>query len=480
MQAGHRVFKNIAALALSTGMERLFTFGLMVYIARTLGKNVLGQFTIVISLSLIFQTLSYLGQEQIIIREVARAPSDAGSYLVNGSLIVLGGGLLGTLFMFVTVNLLDYESLVVTYTYVSGLSLIPGALTIVGEAVIQGLEQMHHVTVARSISGLIKLSFSLPLLYFGADLWSVFLVIALSNVALYVIYLRIIKRLLGHILFRLNRALIRRLLHLVGTFIIISIFGAVFKQVDVLMLGKLKDSATVGVYSAAFRLVRIGMQFLPAFMLALFPHMSEVYTHSPERLGTIIERALKLLMTSIIPLAVIATVLADEIISFFYGPSYQDSVPVLQVLVWMLVLFSATSVLFRTMLASDNERVTMRVAGVNMICSVLLNWLLIPRWGANGVAVASLCTMLIALMQNYVYLARHLFKLDWLRLVGKPGLAAALLGGLLFALRGSPVVLSLPVGLAVYIALILRLKVFSPDELNFVRRAWANAIERVI
>jgi O-antigen/teichoic acid export membrane protein len=184
---------------------------------------------------------------------------------------------------------------------------------------------------------------------------------------------------------------------------------------------------------------------------------------------------LKLLMALVIPLAVVVTVLAEEIISFVYGPGYQGSVPVLRALVWMFVFFTANSVLFRTMLASDNEQVTMRVACLNMLSSLLLNGLLIPRWGASGVAISSILIMFVALAQNYAYLARHLLKLDWLRLVGKPTLAAAISGGLLYALQSLPVVLSLPVGIMAYVALLFGLKVFSPEELSFVRRAWMGA-----
>jgi O-antigen/teichoic acid export membrane protein len=381
--------------------------------------------------------------------------------------------------MFITANVLNYDPQVVAYTYIAGLSLIPGALSIVGESVVQGLEQMHYVTIARAIGGAIKLILSIPLLYFSVGLWSIFVVIALSNFVLYLIYLWIINRSLGPNDFHFDRVLIRHLLHLAGPFVVISIFGVVFKQVDVLMLGKMKDLATVGLYSSAYRIVRLGMQLLPVFMLALFPHMSEVHARFPERLGGIAAQVARLLMVLVIPLAVIATVLAEEIISLIYGPGYQAAAPVLRALVWMLVLFSANSVLFRTMLASDNERVTMRIAGVNMVSSVLLNLLLIPRWGASGVAVASLCTTLIALLQNYVYVARHLFTINWVRLIGKPGLAAALLGGFLFAMRGSPILVSLPLGITLYGATVFVLRVFSPEELDFLRRVLTDAKARI-
>jgi O-antigen/teichoic acid export membrane protein len=471
--------RNTLALFLSTGVQRLATFVLTLYIARTLGAGALGQFSIVMSLVIIFQTLSFLGQEQIITREVARTPESAGDYLANGSLIVAGGGFVGMLLMIVAANLIRFESNIMTYAYVASLSLIPGALAIAGEAVIQGQERMHYVTVAAAISGAITLILAISLLNAGIGLWSVFLVLALANSARYVTYLFTMRHLRWHHPPRLNRTLIRHLSRLAAPFVIISIFGVVFKQVDVLLLGKLTDAAAVGIYSAGLRLVQIGMLFLPPLMLSLFPRMADVHVHSPERLKNITEQALKLLMTLIIPAAVIITYLADQLVLFFYGADYQESVSVLRILIWMLVLFFANGVLFRTMVASDNERVTLRVAGVNMVCSVTLNLLLIPLWGVYAVAVVSLLTTLVGLLQNYAYIARHLFTLNWLRLIGKPVLAAVLLAGLLIVLHGTPLALSLPLGMALYCAAILGLRVFSTGELEFVRRSWADAKTRI-
>lgn len=479
MRSAQRVLKNTVALALSTGVERLFTFGLTVYIARALGADAVGQFSIVWSLLMIFQTVSYLGQDQIIVREVARARSEAGSYVANGSIVALGGGILGTLTMLVTANVLGYDVEVLTYTYVAGLSLIPGSLAIVGEAAIQGLEKMQYVTLGRTASGLVKLALTVPLLYYGAGLWSVFLVIALANLILYLVYLWVLWRRVGLQGFHLDRQLIWRIVRMAGTFVVISLFGVVFKQVDILMLGKLRDASTVGVYSTAYRLVRVGMQLMPALMIALFPFMSEVYVRTPGQLGPIASRVLKLLMTLFIPLAVVTTALADEIIPLLYGPGYDESVFVLRILVWMLVLFAANAVLFRTMLASDNERITMRIAGINMVSSVALNLILIPRWGAPGVAVASLCTSLVAILQNYTYIARRLFKLDWFRLVAKQVLAGALCGAVLLALRSLPLLVVLPLGLAVYAGLVVVLRVFTQEELSSVRHAWTDAVGRI-
>ena len=185
MQADSRVLTNTVALAAATGIARLSTFVVTLYIARALGAASLGQFSIVMSLLLIFQTISYLGQQQIIIREVARMPDRVTEYVVNGSVLAAIGGLLGMLLMIITANLIGYEPNVLALVYAAGLSLIPGALAIVGESAIQGRERMQYITLARAIGGAVMVSLSLFLLYLDAGLWSVFLILVVANSIIY-------------------------------------------------------------------------------------------------------------------------------------------------------------------------------------------------------------------------------------------------------------------------------------------------------
>jgi O-antigen/teichoic acid export membrane protein len=475
-----QIVRNFAALLLSTGVQRLSNFLLTLYIARVLGVNALGQFTIVMSLLLIFQTIASMGQQHIAVREIARAPEELVGYLLNGSCVVILGGLVCTLLMFVITHLIGYDVRILQYVYIAGLSVVPGVLTVVAESVLQGRQQMHYIMVAQTSGGFFKLALSLGLLYLGFGLRAVFGALVLSNVVLYGIYLWIIRGSFSVRRASLDWGKVRSLLRMAGTFIVISIFGVVFKQVDVLMLGSIRDTEAVGIYSAAFRLIQIGMQLLPPLMLALFPRMSEVYMKSPERLGRMAEQVLRLLLVFVLPLTAMVTILADRILLLFYGVGYEQSAPILRILAWMFTLFSINAVLYRTMIASDNEWVTMRVAGVNMVVSLLLNLILIPAWGAIGVSLVSLFTIAVAVVQNYGYISRNLFEIRWLRLLGKPTCASLLSGGLLLIMRAQPLFLSLPLVLSVYGGLIVVLKIFPREDLWLVRRAWRESMAKIL
>jgi O-antigen/teichoic acid export membrane protein len=152
---------------------------------------------------------------------------------------------------------------------------------------------------------------------------------------------------------------------------------------------------------------------------------------------------------------------------------------ILRILIWVLLLFSINAVLYRTMIASDNEQVTMRVAGVNMIISILFNLYFIPRWGATGVTMISLLTTLIAVVQNYEYIPRHLFQIKWLQLIGKPAVAACLSGGLLFALHFWSPFLGLVLAMGLYSGLIVIFKVFPNEDIRLVQRASRESKARI-
>jgi O-antigen/teichoic acid export membrane protein len=338
---------------------------------------------------------------------------------------------------------------------------------------------MHYITIAQTLGGFLKLALSIGLLYLGMELTIVFWTLTISNLVLYFIYLWTIRYVFSVTRLSFDKNKARSMLGMAGTFMVISIFGVVFKQVDVLMLGRLRDPESVGIYSAAFRLIQIGMQLLPPLMLSLFPRMSEVFVEAPGQLGSIAERVLRLLLVFILPVGVISTIFARRILFLFYGPGYEQSVIILRILIWVLLLFSINAVLYRTMIASDNEQVTMRVAGVNMIISILFNLYFIPRWGATGVTMISLLTTLIAVVQNYEYIPRHLFQIKWLQLIGKPAVAACLSGGLLFALHFWSPFLGLVLAMGLYSGLIVIFKVFPNEDIRLVQRASRESKARI-
>jgi O-antigen/teichoic acid export membrane protein len=453
-----RAARNALSLMLSVGVDRLASFIIILYIGRILGVSYLGDYGVVMSLLNIFQTLTMFGQNQIVLREVSRDRELAGSHLVNSGFLLIVTSLLFMLVMNGLVRLLGYDPAVLRYTWVAGLALLPYSLMTMMEAIIQALERMKFVAIGKAIGQVVMVVSALTVMAMGYDLRTVFAVIGIGWALTALVYVAVLTRLGVRIPLRLDSRFLRHLLSLSWTFVLLGAFGMAFKQADVLMLSRLGatrfehsilgfipvptplegynelSKAITGYYTAAYKLAQIGQMILPALVLPIVPSLSRRFLESPERFSRLSHRAARLLLVVILPVAVGVTFYADLIIQLAYGDQYAGSVSVLRILIWMLVSFYANAAFYRTIIASNNEVASLRIALINTVFTVILNYFLIPLFGAVGAAVVWVATVALGLFQNYIFIHRRVFRVRLGEVLLKPLVCAGFMAGSLFAL----------------------------------------------
>lgn len=89
-------------------------------------------------------------------------------------------------------------------------------------------------------------------------------------------------------------------------------------------------------------------------------------------------------------------VFARLIVWILFGPEYLSAVPVLRILVWYIAFSYMGAVRNIWILAEGNQRYLWKINLAGAAANILLNALLIPRWGACGAAFASLATQFFA------------------------------------------------------------------------------------
>jgi O-antigen/teichoic acid export membrane protein len=466
-----RILKNSTALVLATGMERVVTFFLTLYIARSLGRSSLGEYSLAISFMAIFATISSFGQHVIVPREVARHRPQAFIYLLNSSAISLVASLPSAVMMIVAAHLLNYPDRVTGYIYVIGFVLFPETLVAIGEAAIQGLERLEYVTLVRFLTSTFRVACSLAVLHWGYGLGAVFVVWGISQTIAFAAYIWLISRTTSAPRFHLNPSLLKNLVQSSLIFLVVSINATLFKRIDVVMLSKIGGVDAVGTYAAAGKLVLTIETMAPAFLLSVFPVMSAAFVVSKEKFEKICTESLKLVTVVIVPI-VFALCVAGRIVPMLFGKEFSDSVPVFQVLIWMLVPGLTSSMLFRAILASDNEKISLLFGAVKAVVNVSLNFLLIPGYGALGASIAAVATQSVALIQVYWFTSKRLFKIKFMEIFGKPGLCALLSGGIFFYIWRANFYILLPFTLLVYLALLVASGVLSHRELLLLRQLW--------
>jgi O-antigen/teichoic acid export membrane protein len=256
---------------------------------------------------------------------------------------------------------------------------------------------------------------------------------------------------------------------------------------DTLMLGVLGTTRDVGIYRAASQIPLVMTMFLAASNSIYAPVVADLFQQREmQRLENLLKTTTRWLTFVAFPLSLLFMVAAPEILLLF-GRNYLEIGPTVVILFSIRQLISCSTGGLGVTLAMTHSQTIELYNSIAMVAmNVLLNYLLIPRYGAIGAAVSSCLSgtaiNLIRVLEVQIMYRVHPFTPSLLKylLPAAPALAMAyviqLLGGslhpaLLFMLKLTCI--SLP--FCVYFTLTKDIT----DEDSFIYNRIINTIKKV-
>jgi O-antigen/teichoic acid export membrane protein len=238
---------------------------------------------------------------------------------------------------------------------------------------------------------------------------------------------------------------------------------------DSVLLNIFRGDAETGYYNAAYNLVFSTVVLSNVINTSLYPSLARQAASAPQSLPAIYERALRYLLVLALPIAGGTWALSDQIVPFLFTAAYMPAVPALQVVIWVVPLMFASEFLGYVVLVASAERAAARTVIVSTSFNVIVNLLVVPRFGFLGAAVMTVVTEAV-LVGQYIWMLRsQMRRVNWSQAIVRPLLAALAMGGLVLALRGLPLVLNVALSGLAYVGLLLLLGVVGREELRFVR-----------
>ncbi len=256
-------------------------------------------------------------------------------------------------------------------------------------------------------------------------------------------------------------------------FFVSSIFILIYYRIGVLMIGWFKSQEQVGFYSAAFQLTASLAVIPSALMTSLYPVFSKEAGEVTDRLRKAFRYSLKYLFLLILPIAVGTTLLATEIIQFFFKQAYLPAGQALAILVWAQVFNFIGYVLGYLLWALKKQNINAWTNVGMVVINIGLNLVLIPGLGFNGASLATVATeaFSVAVWSCFIFKIFKGFPQGWLV---KPLFAAGVMAGALWGLNQSPWMGMWPAyaslgfrviaGAAVYLVALLLLKVLGDED----------------
>ena len=161
-------------------------------------------------------------------------------------------------------------------------------------------------------------------------------------------------------------------------------------KIDQVMLKEMLNTKAVGVYAAAVKLCE-AWYYVPIVITAsLFP----VIISSKQKSDTLYQQRMQklydLMVWVSVTVAIPTTFLADWIIVILYGNDYEASATVLRIYIWAGVFTFLGVASFKWLVTENLQRYSFYVLAIGAIINIGSNLLLVPIYGINGAAVATI------------------------------------------------------------------------------------------
>ncbi|MCQ2030441.1 flippase [Stutzerimonas zhaodongensis] len=390
--------------------ERLLNIGVgfvtAVLLARYLGPEQFGILAYAISMTAIFASAGHMGLAGLVVREVVKKPDMVPETLGTTFMLKLSGMAIG--YALILIYTLVFEEIGSTEFWM--LLIVASAIFFqtfdVVEYWFQSQVQAKYPAIAKSTSLVIAAGIKVALVLSGAGV----VAFAFAHTAQFMLAALILALLykgttaVSLTTWKASFAKAKELLSQGWIIYLGSIFAVVYMKIDQVMLKWMIGAEEVGVYAVAAQLSE-AWYFLPtAIVASFFPKLIKLHEADPARFNQRFQQLFDVLFILAIFVAVLVSLVAGPLIALLFGNEYQNSASILTIHIWAGVFIFMRAAFSRWILIEGALMFSLITQGLGALANIGLNMLLIPRYGGEGAAMATLISYAIA---SYAALLVH-------------------------------------------------------------------------
>ena len=376
-------------------------FALSWYIARRGGSELWGSFILAFSLLNIVVVFALIGLDTITVKYISesRDEKDRKSQILSQVLrgvFVISLVILGLLFLslaylgeFTQFMSLNRDELLMVSLAVPGLAFIR-----IISAYYRGEQNMVVHGALKNV--LIFGSLLIIVLLTGELIQETITTIVLLKFLLIIIYSTSIIFMSRFILkgdFRLLSGVIKPNYSLVKEafpLMLVASLALFTGYVDIFMLGYFVDESAVGIYDIAIKYSSVTAIFLAAINAYIMPKFASHYKHGRiGELASLVQKSSFLIALTTIPLLLILFTLSGFLMGL-YGEEYLFGIVALRILIIAQMVSALCGSVAILLQMTNNQGTFQNIFLVATIINVILNFVLIPKYGITGAAVATL------------------------------------------------------------------------------------------
>lgn len=422
------VAKNTFWLFFGEAFGRLARAAIVIYAARILGAAEWGVFSYAVTLAALFTIFSDIGVSALLTREAVKNPEMKPKYLSTAFFIRLVLLIICALIIILVAPFFTKIEAAKPLLVFAALLLIFDGLREFSFAINRALEKMEREAGVKIFTNISIVAIGFIFLLTAPSAKSLAIAYVLGSVAGFLMILWILRSDFKNLIVNFTKNLVWPILKSAWPFALLGLLGGIMINTDIIMLSFWRTAQEVGYYSAAQKPIQLLYIFPALFAISLFPTFARLANKENEKFRNVFEKGLKVVLLGAIPLVFGGIILGKETIILLFGNEYLPSVTAFQILLVTLLIVFPSILISNSIFAYNRQRNFVGYLALGAFGNVGLNALLIPPFGIEGSAVATIGAQLLA--NGFVWLKMK--KINYF--VVLPYLKKVLLAAILMAL----------------------------------------------
>lgn len=382
-----------------------------IIVARYLGPEQYGLMNYVISYVFLFQTFALFGLDSIEIREEARGQKPFPVIIGTAFFLKLFFGCCVIILAILISWMMEADGYTTLLVAIYSLSVVLNSLIVIRNY-FTAIVHNEYVIKAEISRTLISIIIKLILLVLNASLTWFVLAYMFDFVLLGAGYGMVYQTKIGAIQeWRFDREYAVFLLCESFPLLLTNAAVIIYQRIDQVMIGNMVDKSSVGYFSVAAKFTEV-LIFLPMILAqTITPILVKARERNVAEYKSKAQQFMNISFWLSLIVSAIVSILSYWLIRFTFGQAYLPAVAVLQIMAFKAACVALSNTAGAMLVTEGLQRYAILRDGFGCVVCVLLNYLLLPRYGMMAAAFVSIASNIAAgyLADAIVPAYRHLF-----------------------------------------------------------------------
>lgn len=376
--------------------SRLLRMAIVIYAARVLGADGWGVFSYAITLVAFFTIFSDIGLTAILTREAAKNPELRSQYLSTSLFLKFVLVALSVILVIFAApyftKIEEAKNLLVIVAFI----LVFDGFREFGFGLNRAIEKMEKEAIAKTLTNVLIVIFGFIFLMLEKSPKSLALSYLIGSGLGFFYTAWTLREYFKNLISNFSKKLLWPIFSAAWPFALLSILTGIMMNTDTIMLGWWKSASDIGYYSVSQRIMQVVFMIPMLMATSIFPVFARFAEKENEKFRLLLEKSISISLIAGIPIILGGLILSQNLITSFFGFEYIHAITTFQILLLSVILMFPSIFIGNAVFAYNKQKSFVGFLALGAIGNVALNFLLIPKYGIEGSAVATLGAQIIS------------------------------------------------------------------------------------